>query len=423
MKWDVIVVGGGASGLMAAGRAAELGARVLLLEKMGRAGVKLGLTGKGRCNLTNSGDLPSFIERYRHNGKFLYNALSRFFHDDLTAFFNARGLPTVEERGRRIFPRSNRAQDVVRVLQQYAIGNGVSLKLRVRVREILAPNQQVQGVITDRGPFEAERVVLATGGASYPETGSSGDGYEMAKRLGHTICPIRPSLVPLKVKESWVRELQGLSLKNVRVKILRAGATVGEEFGEMLFTHFAVSGPIILRLSGLAVERMERERLELTIDFKPALLREQVERRLIGEIQKENRKFIRTILSRLLPQKIIPIFLHRAGIAPDWRGAEMRIRERKSLVDLMKDFRLTLQGARPLEEAIVTAGGISVKEINPYTMESKIIQGLFFCGEVIDVDGVSGGYNLQAAFSTGRIAGEAAAFHRGARRTQRKIKS
>jgi predicted Rossmann fold flavoprotein len=268
MKWDVIVVGGGASGLMAAGRAAELGARVLLLEKMGRAGIKLGLTGKGRCNLTNAGDLPSFIERYRHNGKFLYNAFSRFFHEDLIAFFNARGLPTVEERGRRIFPRSNRAEDVVRVLQQYALGNGVRLKLRVRVRDILAPEQRVQGVITDRGPFEADRVVLATGGASYPETGSSGDGYEMAKRLGHTICPIRPSLVPLKVKESWVRDLQGLSLKNVRVRILKDGATVGEEFGEMLFTHFGVSGPIILSLSGFAVERMKRERLELTIDFK-----------------------------------------------------------------------------------------------------------------------------------------------------------
>lgn len=408
MKWDVIVVGGGASGLMAAGRAAELGARVLLLEKMDRAGIKLGLTGKGRCNLTNGDDLSSFIERYRHNGKFLYNVFSRFFHEDLTAFFNTRGLPTVEERGRRIFPRSNRAEDVVRVLQQYALSNGVQLKLRVRVRDILAPNQRVQGVITDRGPFEANRVVLATGGASYPETGSSGDGYEMAKRLGHTICPIRPSLVPLKVKESWVRDLQGLSLKNVRVKILRAGATVGEEFGEMLFIHFAVSGPIILRLSGLAVERMERERLELTIDFKPALRREQVEKRLVREIQKGSRKFVRTILSRFLPQKIIPIFLYRAGISADLRGAEMRIRERRGLVDLLKDFRLTLQGSRPLEEAIVTAGGISVKEINPHAMESKIIQGLFFCGEVIDVDGMSGGYNLQAAFSTGWVAGEEA---------------
>jgi len=277
-----------------------------------------------------------------------------------------------------------------------------------RVREILAPNRRVQGVSTDTEPFEADQVVLATGGASYPETGSSGDGYEMAKRLGHTICPIRPSLVPLKVKESWGRDLQGLTLKNVRVKILQGGKPAGEEFGEMFFTRFGVSGPIILSLSGLAVERMEREKLELTIDFKPALLRERVEKRLIGEIQKESRKFIRTVLSRFLPQKIIPIFLYRAGIAPDLRGAEMRIRERKSLVDLMKDFRLTLQGARPLEEAIVTAGGISVKEIDPYTMESKIIQGLFFCGEVIDVDGVSGGYNLQAAFSTGRMAGEAA---------------
>jgi predicted Rossmann fold flavoprotein len=419
MKWDVIVVGGGASGLMAAGRAAELGARVLLLEKMNRAGLKLGLTGKGRCNITNAADLPSFIECYHHNGKFLYNAFSRFFHEDLIAFFNARGLPTVEERGRRIFPRSNRAQDVVRALQQYALGNGVALKLRIRVKEILAPEQQVRGVLTDQGSFEADRVVLATGGASYPETGSSGDGYAMAERLGHTIRPIRPSLVPLKVKESWVRNLQGLSLKNVKVRVLKEGQVAGEEFGEMLFTHFGVSGPIILSLSGLAVERMEKERLELAIDFKPALSREQVEKRLVGEIQKESRKFVRTILCRLLPQRIIPVFLHRAGISPELRGAEMPIRERRSLVDLLKNFRLTLQGARPLEEAIVTAGGVSVKEINPRTMESKIIQGLFFCGEVIDVDGMSGGYNLQAAFSTGRIAGETAAFHRGERRDRR----
>jgi predicted Rossmann fold flavoprotein len=409
LKWDVIVVGGGASGLMSAGRAAELGARVLLLEKMGRIGIKLGLTGKGRCNLTNASDLSTFIENYRRNGKFLYNALSRFFHEDLTVFFNTRGLPTVEERGRRIFPRSSRAQDVVRVLHQYALHNGVGLKLRIRAREILTRDQRVLGVLTDGGRFETSRVVLATGGASYPETGSSGDGYGMAARLGHTISPIRPSLVPLEAEESWLRDLQGLSLKNVSVKILKGGAIVGQEFGEMLFTHFGVSGPIILSLSGVAVERMaEGERLILTIDFKPALTRDQVENRLLREIQGGRRRFVRTILLRLLPQRIIPIFLHRAGIPLDLRGGEMRVRERNGLVELLKNFRLTLQGPRPLEEAIVTAGGISVKEIDPYSMESRIIQGLFFCGEVIDVDGKSGGYNLQAAFSTGRMAGEAA---------------
>jgi predicted Rossmann fold flavoprotein len=409
LKWDVIVVGGGASGLMSAGRAAERGARVLLLEKMDRIGIKLGLTGKGRCNLTNASDLSVFIENYRRNGKFLYNALSRFFHEDLTAFFNTRGLPTVEERGRRIFPRSSRAQDVVRVLHQYALRNGVDLKLRVRVREILARDRRVLGVLTDGGRFEASRVVLATGGASYPETGSSGDGYGMAARLGHTISPIRPALVPLEAEESWLRDLQGLSLKNVSVKILKGGEIVGQEFGEMLFTHFGVSGPIILSLSGVAVERMaEGERLVLTIDFKPALTRDQVENRLLREIQRGSRRFVRTILLRLLPQRIISIFLHRARIPRDLRGGEMHVRERKALVELLKRFRLTLKGPRPLGEAIVTAGGISVREIDPYSMESKIIQGLFFCGEVIDVDGRSGGYNLQAAFSTGRMAGEAA---------------
>jgi predicted Rossmann fold flavoprotein len=408
MKWDVIVVGGGASGLMAAGRAAELGARVLLLEKMGRVGIKLSLTGKGRCNLTNSGDLQTFIESYRHNGKFLHNVFSRFFNDDLIAFFNSCGLSTIEERGRRIFPASDRAQDVVRVLRDYISGHGVRVVFHAPVREILVVGGRAMGVRTDSGVFEGNRVILATGGASYPQTGSTGDGYRMAKNLGHTIQPICPSLVPLEIEESFVRDLQGLALKNVKVTLLASGRKVGEEFGEMLFTHFGVSGPIILTLSSIAVSELARGKEELSIDFKPALSREQVEARLIREFQIHHRRQIINILPHLLPKRLVSIFIQRAAIPASLRGSEVQSGERKRLVSLLKDWRLTIQGSRPVEEAIVTAGGISVKEIHPSTMESKIVGGLHFCGEVIDVDGKTGGYNLQSAFSTGWVAGEAA---------------
>jgi predicted Rossmann fold flavoprotein len=408
MKWDVIVVGGGASGLMAAGRAGELGARVLLLEKMGRVGIKLALTGKGRCNLTNSGDLQTFIESYRHNGKFLHNVFSRFFNDDLIAFFHSRGLPTIEERGRRIFPASDRAQDVVRVLRDYISGHAVRVEFHAPVGEILVGGGRAMGVRTDSGVFEANRVILATGGASYPQTGSTGDGYRMAKNLGHTIQPIRPSLVPLEIEESVVRDLQGLALKNVKVALLASGRKAGEEFGEMLFTHFGVSGPIILTLSSIAVGELARGKEELSIDFKPALSREQVEARLIREFQIHHRRQIVNILPHLLPKRLVSIFMQRAAIPASLKGSEVQSGERKRLVSLLKDWRLTIQGPRPLEEAIVTAGGISVKEIHPSTMESKIVKGVHFCGEVIDVDGKTGGYNLQSAFSTGWVAGGAA---------------
>jgi hypothetical protein len=409
LKPDVIVIGGGASGLMAAGRAAELGAKVLLLEKMGRVGIKLALTGKGRCNLTNSGEIQDFIESYRHNGKFLRNVFSRFFNEDLIAFFKARGLSTVEERGRRIFPTSQRSQDVIRVLRDFISSHGVRVLIQTAGRDIVVDGGRAVGVRTDSGIFAARRLILATGGASYPQTGSSGEGYGMAEKLGHTIQPIRPSLVPLEVEESFVRELQGLGLKNVKATLLSGGQKVGEEFGEMLFTHFGVSGPIILTLSGDAVDEIGRRKVELSVDFKPALSWEQVEARLIRELQIHRRKQILTIVAHLLPQRLVPLFLQRAEIPASWRGAEIRSAERKRLGLLLKDWRLTVKGPRPLEEAIVTAGGVCVKEIHPSTMESKLVQGLHFCGEVIDVDGRTGGYNLQAAFSTGWVAGEAAA--------------
>jgi hypothetical protein len=409
LKPDVIVIGGGASGLMAAGRAAELGAKVLLLEKMGRVGIKLALTGKGRCNLTNGGDLPTFIESYRHNGKFLYNVFSRFFNDDLISFFKKRSLATVEERGRRIFPASNRAADVVRVLREYSSSCGVQTRLQTPVNEILQEKGRVVGVKTGSEILEASRVILATGGASYPRTGSTGDGYRMSERMGHSIQPIRPALVPLEAEEGYVKDLQGLSLKHVRAILYSSGVKAEEEFGEMLFTHFGVSGPIILTLSGLAVEEMIGGKVELSIDFKPALSPEQVEKRLLREFEAGARKKIPNIMANLLPQRMIPVFLQKAGVGPENKGAEIRAEGRKRIVGMLKDWRVPLKRARPLEEAIITAGGVSVKEIHPSTLESKIVRGLYFCGEVIDIDGKTGGYNLQAAFSTGWAAGEGAA--------------
>ncbi len=405
----MIVVGGGASGLMAAGRAAEQGCRVLLLEKMGRVGVKLSMTGKGRCNLTNGGDLATFIASYRHNGKFLYNVFSRFFNSDLISFFSSRGLPVIEERGRRIFPASSRAQDVVRIMRGYAHAQGAVIQIHSPVREILAEDRRIIGVRTDSARLETPKVILATGGASYPQTGSSGDGFNMAEKLGHTIQRIRPALVPLEVEERYVRELQGLGLKNVKVALLADGRKVAEEFGEMLFTHFGISGPIILTLSTLAVDRLDSARVDLSIDLKPALSPEQLDARLIREFQTHHQKRIPNILANLLPRRIVPIFIQSAGISSEVKGNEVPAGARKRLLHLLKDWRLTVKSSRPLEEAIVTAGGISVKEIHPSTMESKIIRGLHFCGEILDVDGKTGGYNLQAAFSTGWVAGEASA--------------
>jgi predicted Rossmann fold flavoprotein len=406
--WDVIVIGGGASGLMAAGRAAELGGRVLLLEKMGRVGLKLAITGKGRCNLTNGGDLPTFIENYHHNGKFLYNAFSRFFNHDLVSFFQTHGVPVAEERGRRIFPVSNRAQDIVRALREYVLSHGAKILIHSPVREIRRQMGAVEGVRTEKDFFKTRKVILATGGASYSKTGSSGDGYALAAHLGHTIQPILPALVPIEIGDPAVCDLQGLTLKNVSCSFFSGDRKIGEEFGEMLFTHFGVSGPIILTLSGAVVEALPGGEVELLIDLKPALSPEQVENRLIREFREEPRKGIPAILSNLLPKSLIPFILQRAGIPPGKRGGEIQAGERKELQRVLKGWRLPVKGARPLEEAIVTAGGVAVQEIHPATLESKIVKGLFLCGEIIDVDGKTGAYNLQAAFSTGRVAGEGA---------------
>ncbi len=394
---------------MAAGRAAECGAHVLLLEKTPRLGNKLRLTGKGRCNITNEAELPEFIEHFGATGRFLYGAFSRFFVRDLTAFFNQRGVPTTLERGGRIFPVSNDARQVVGALEGYLAVNGVDVHYRSPVERLLIGDGRILGVQVAGHVLPCAATVLATGGASYPRTGSTGDGYRLAAEVGHHIVPIRPALVPLVARERWVSELQGLSLRNVQVTLLLGGKPIARDFGEMLFTHFGVSGPTILTLSRRAVDALPRGQVTLSINLKPALTGEELDRRLQQELDAKGRRRLHNILAQLLPVRMVGVVAAILGIAPDKPGSQVSASERKRLRALLQDLRVSIEGPRPIAEAIVTAGGVDTTEIDPRTMQSRLVRGLFFCGEVMDVDADTGGYNLQAAFSSGYLAGEAAA--------------
>ncbi len=405
----IIVIGAGPAGLMAAGMAAEQGARVTLLEKKERVGSKLRITGKGRCNITADVDQDSLIKGIPGNGRFLYSALHEFSNDDLITFFNERGLRTKVERGNRVFPESDNAQDVVDLLYNYARQAGVKIETSLSVQRIRVNNNRVTGVESKNGNLEADAVIIATGGLSYPGTGSTGDGYRWAKGCGHNIVEPRPGLVPLEVEESWIKELQGLSLKNVTATAYTAeGKKINEDFGELLFTHFGLSGPIILSMSrdiGLYLYR-QKQAVKLKLDLKPALSEDKLDERLLRDFDKYSRKQFKNALSDLLPQKLIPVFINRSGLDPEKACHQINRGERLELVKLFKNFDLTVNATRPIAEAIVTAGGVNIKEINPKTMESKLVKGLFFAGEVLDVDGYTGGYNLQAAFSTGYVAGK-----------------
>ena len=409
MVKKVIVVGGGAAGIMAAGRAAEFGADVALLEKMPQLGIKISITGKGRCNLTSSEDMDKFLEAFGPTGKFLINAFAKFFSQDLIDFFESIGVNTMLERGKRIFPLSGSAKDVVKAMTMYLNKQGVEILTDITVKKIVIQDNKAVGVDTTKGTFYGDAVILATGGASYPQTGSTGDGYDMAKKLGHTIIPIRAALVPLEVKEGYIQDLQGLSLNHVNTSVYLNGKKIAEAFGEMLFTHFGLSGPIILTLSKTVVDSLAKGRVEISIDLKPALLREKLDARFLREIKEHSNKNFDNVLKNLLPQSMIPVFIKLVGIPHDKKVHQITQKERMDLIALLKDMRFTITRARPLAEAIVTAGGVSTKEIDPKTMESKIVKGLYICGEVIDVDAKTGGYNLQAAFSTGWVAGTMAA--------------
>ena len=391
--------------MIAAIRAAEGGAQVTLFEKMPRVGRKLGITGKGRCNLTNTADNAEIIKNLPGNGKFLFSALKNFSSADTVNFFESLGVTTKIERGGRIFPVSDDATEVIDALLRKMILLGVEVKTNSPVTEIIIRNKKIVGVLVNGKIFECDAVILATGGASYPATGSTGDGFRMAKRIGHTVTEILPALVPLEVEED-IKSLQGLSLKNVRVKLLADVKKVAELFGEMIFTHFGVSGPIILTLSRQAAKLLAQGKfVELEINLKPALTPEQLDARILRDFDKFKRKEIKNALVELLPVKLIPIILDRAFIGGNEKVSEITQAQRRRLVEILRGLPFTITKTRPIEEAIVTAGGISVKEIDPRTMQSKLIENLFIAGEVADIDGFTGGFNLQAAWAMGNAAG------------------
>ena len=407
----IIVIGGGASGLMAAGQAAALGAEVTVLEKMPRTARKLGITGKGRCNLTNIASLNEFIDHFGRNGRFLRQAFNVFFSRDLITFFGKLGVPTVTERGGRVFPTSEEARDIVTAMNRYAGDNGVKILLNCPVKKILTKESRVTGVtVENNDQIEAAAVILATGGKSYPATGSTGDGFSLVKAMGHTINPARPALVPLVSAGNTAARLQGLSLKNVEAKLLIDGRKKASHFGEMLFTHFGLSGPIILSLSKWAVEALETgQKVSVTIDLKPALDDKKLDSRLQRDFMTHGKRQFKSILKDLLPRTLIPVCIDLTGIDGDKPAHQISAAERRRLRLWLKDFRIEITGQRGFSEAIITAGGISTKEINPRTLESRLVKGLYFAGEIIDIDADTGGYNLQAAFSTGYLAGSSAA--------------
>ncbi len=402
-----IVIGGGAAGMMAAGRAAERGVEVLLLEKMERTGRKIGISGKGRCNLGNSAPLADFISHFGKNGNFLRQCFQRFFTAELTTFFESRNLPLVVERGGRIFPASGQALDVVRVCTNWLkTQQGVTLRYGASVTEILVRDSKVCGVRCEGKELSCQNVILATGGKSYPRTGSTGDGHRLAANLGHTIVPVRPALVPLVCADTKVHRMAGLDLRNIEVRLYLDGKRKGHDFGELSFTGFGLSGPVVLSLSGMVVDALDRgQQVTLALDLKPALESDKLDYRLLRDLASRGGEPISGILRGLLPREMIPVCMEACNLPEDQNTTHFPVKMRKRLVQWLKDFRIDITGYRSFSEAIITAGGVSLKEIDPRTMQSKLIEGLFIAGELLDLQADTGGYNLQAAFSTGWVAG------------------
>lgn len=400
------IIGGGPAGMMAAIAASEK-SQVTLYEKNDILGKKLLITGKGRCNLTNAGTEDEIIEAFGKNGRFLFSALNSFSNKDLMNFFEKRGLPLKVERGKRVFPESDKSLDVLRVLEKELNEKNIKILKNTSVKKINVLENNGFEIVTEKGNETYDALVITTGGKSYPKTGSTGDGYIFARSLGHSVSSLSPYLIPLETNQEDIKELMGLSLKNVLLKAFINGKKKGEEFGEMIFTHFGISGPVVLTLSKIAVDALKKEKNKVVyyIDFKPALSFDELDKRIIRDFEKYNNKQFKNALDDLLPRKMIPVVLNRSGIDEEKKVNQISKEERKIIIDLLKNFPVEISGTRPLSEAIVTSGGISLKEINPKTMESKLYPGLFFAGEILDLDGVTGGYNLQEAFSTGFLAG------------------
>ena len=404
---QIVVIGGGAAGLMAAVIAGREGARVILLEKMNMVGKKMGITGKGRCNITNSADISDFIKNTPGNGKFLYGAYERFSNVDLLALLHEWGLKTKVERGGRVFPESDSALEVRNLFMKMLKKYNVTVHLNEAVTKIVTKDNVVTGVVTTKKSYACEAVIVATGGASYPLTGSTGDGYRLAEGVGHSITDIRPSLVPIVTEESWVKDIMGLSLRNVEVSIVSKEKVQAKMFGEMMFTHFGVTGPTILSLShtvGKLLRKKKTAPIAVSINLKPALTAEVLDKRLQKDFDLYSKKQLANGMKDLLPSNLIPIIISLAKLDPAKPINQITKEERQQLCHVLQHMTLTVKGLRPVEEAIVTAGGISLKEFNPKTMESKLVKGLYGAGEVLDIDAFTGGYNLQAAFSTGYVA-------------------
>ena len=396
--------------MMAAYAAAESGHAVTLLEQNEKLGKKLFITGKGRCNLTNASDMEQLFANVVSNRKFLYSAFYSYDNEQVISFFESHGMPTKTERGNRVFPVSDHSSDVIAALSAALRGQHVEVLLHTKVKRLLLEKREeekrVTGVeLADHTKMHADAVIVATGGISYPSTGATGDGYRMAEESGHKMVSPTPALVPMETKEPWVRDLQGLSLRNVRMSVTRGKKKLYEDFGEMLFTHFGVSGPLVLSASGCIPAKAFDQELSMTIDLKPALDVEQLDHRILREFDEMKNKQFKNSLGHLLPAKMIPIMIALSGIDPDTKVNEISREQRQNLLHLFKNMPLTITGLRDFKEAIITKGGVSVKDINPSTMESKLVQGLYFCGEVLDLDALTGGYNLQIAWSTGHLAG------------------
>lgn len=405
----VLVVGGGPAGMMAAIQAAKQGNTVTLLEQNEKLGKKLFVTGKGRCNVTNDCDVTELFDSVVSNKKFLYSAFYSFSNQDVKDFFEEQGLRLKVERGRRVFPASDKSSDVIKALGNALKKLEVKIRLRTRVDQVLTENDIVCGVrLSDGECLNADKVILATGGVSYKSTGSDGSGLVMAEKLGHQVTKLRPGLVGMCTKEAWVRDMQGLTLKNVAVSIgkKQGKKPLYEDFGELLFTHYGVSGPMILSASSRLGDELEKENLYIKIDLKPALSKEQLDSRILRDFEERKNADLSNAMVHLLPKSMIPVMLHVCGLDPAKKVNEVTRGEREQLVKGMKEFPLTINGLRDIQEAIITRGGVTVKEVDPSTMESKIVKNLYLAGEMLDLDALTGGYNLQIAWSTGYLAGQ-----------------
>lgn len=403
MNERIAVIGGGPAGIIAAGTIGSRGKNVTLIEKNEKLGKKLFITGKGRCNITNAAPVDELFEYINTNRNFLYSSLYSFTNNHIVELLESFGLKTKVERGNRVFPASDKSSDVIKALEKYLKKNNVKIMLNSNVENIVYKKGLFLVTISGKD-YEFDKLVIATGGVSYPGTGSTGDGFNFAKRMGHTIVSLRPSLVPVEISGDWLKDLQGTSLRNVNLSAYNGKKLIGEEFGEMIFTNFGISGPIVLSISNI-INKYTNKELKLEIDFKPALSVEKLNNRLLRDFEIYSNKQLKNALNDLLPQKLIPLVIKISNNDPEKTVNQLTKEERMNLIKIIKRFPLKFKRLRPIEEAIVTAGGISTKEINPSTMESKIVPNLYFAGEVIDVDAFTGGYNLQIAYSTGYLAG------------------